>query len=150
MSKVGLKKLAKELEGRGFVVIRAHEHHTPDLIAIPSEHANVIQVISIVAGDEPTYMQSTTLEALRVKGLQVEFHYPEIRQVRTHAEVLASESDYQDIGGQAFINCLPIDNPFKRRSVEWYRFRANWEIGFKEMEKIHRMLAKGPKPEQPK
>lgn len=146
MPKISLSKLAHQFEKQGCVVIRAHEHGNPDLIIISAAAVQAgVKVITIIEKDESNYLQNTKLEALRVQGLEVEFHYPDHLPKRTHEEVLASESEYQDIGHQDYINCRPMDNPFKKRSVEWYRFRANWEIGFNETEKIHHMLAKGPK-----
>lgn len=91
MPKAGLNKLALELEAQGYTVIRAREHGSPDLIAFPPESGPLIQIHGIVIQDMPTALQQEAFEALRSKGVQIQFHSPKIRVRRTRAEMEAKE-----------------------------------------------------------
>jgi len=143
MAKRSLYALCSELEARGLIVIRAREHGSPDLIAIPAAQAEHIQAVSVVLGDEATSQQTATLETLRAQGLQVSFHYPEAGASpnRTHVEVMAFEAECYK---QGFIDSgsgQRADNPYKRRSASWYRFRANYERGWNDgVELFHKLV----------
>jgi len=138
------EKMARDLESQGFIVIRAWQLSSPDIIAFRAQHAAQITAISIVTGDEPRTGQKAVLESLRIQGINVTFDYPEeaaasTRIHRTHAELIEFQEDLKQMGRLAYWSnaareAFPQD--FKKGTNSWYHQKNAWQEGWDDAHKF--------------